>query len=1012
MRKIDFKQVREEFSTYIGNIGELCLDDEVLEQTGNVIFRVADGITPGGLEIPNGSNISNTVKGFINLVGDRPNQGDDAWFESVVVRGNYAYVLGSDSYINDSNNRSKLYKFDVRDGTLLWTKQISAGKGAEINVTVDAGVITLDSIALAGTGYIVGEELVFAGWNIGGSHPLNLFVIVVDTIDVNGEILTASVKPGYNAAGLSGTYYNLTAYNDDAQGSTCCVSYDDYNNKVIVVSNYQSGQGDVTFDNYWVWANIYVIDPTDGTITQTVTMSDGGDVLPTSIATYNKELGAAVVGMKFDEYREFGTLTMLATGNGYFDILKSNLDPEHYPGAPFNPANDFWVMGTGIAIMENVDNVNYYENLTSNVREGSGAEFSITDNGDTTYTLTAITNGGINYLAGHKIKILGTSLGGATPANDAIVTVTTAVSGVITAATVSGAAAGGSLITYTGLTGANHEVGSGFLGIYLINPTTGAPIYFGNNSQGTNYVTGDLVTFSGTQFAGGTSPANDITFIVVDVGGSGELISFNTQTGTGPTTGLRINVDTVDFTVEGSWTMKQNLGGEAFIWTPAWSNAIGGPSGDRFYDVCWSSDGNYLYAVGTGVYEVDYLQALVVKFNATTGAVIWSKDIKFTEAASNDREARAVVEILGSTDIMVAGAWYNGDISRYEIILTRVTSAGTVVWQKTYATTDGFGFDYEFNLKSINDGIILSFEQNTNNNNGLAYLQIDPTNGTVIRHRVLSADGNSNYNYYDTPTANFADIYTDTEGDYIVMAGYTYVPTDYYYNSLLFKLPIAGLHDIAFNERYSLGEHILNRHDWVVTTVTPAFDSFIPTEHINTIINLVDAKGYKTITPAGVLENFIYPLTDDSAGYIDFGDGSKQSFATDKIPQIPAANDYYLTPQDSGKHIFFEHENGTVYIPHRFDRYFPVGFTFTIVNTTGSDCWISTMYSMMAPPAVLKLAGRNISTTDVGIPDSGSGSMVTLIKIKDGYTIENSDGPGYYADMWMVSGPGDLYDNY
>ena len=106
----------------------------------------------------------------------------------------------------------------------------------------------------------------------------------------------------------------------------------------------------------------------------------------------------------------------------------------------------------------------------------------------------------------------------------------------------------------------------------------------------------------------------------------------------------------------------------------------------------------------------------------------------------------------------------------------------------------------------------------------------------------------------------------------------------------------------------------------------------------------------------------------------------------------------------------FELDNGVVYIQHREGRYFPVGFAFTIVNTTNNDCWVRTMTGTTAR-ARLKLAGRNIDTVDVGIPDSGSGSMVTVMKIKDGYTMANSDGPGDYPDVWMISGPGDVYDN-
>jgi hypothetical protein len=91
----------------------------------------------------------------------------------------------------------------------------------------------------------------------------------------------------------------------------------------------------------------------------------------------------------------------------------------------------------------------------------------------------------------------------------------------------------------------------------------------------------------------------------------------------------------------------------------------------------------------------------------------------------------------------------------------------------------------------------------------------------------------------------------------------------------------------------------------------------------------------------------------------------------------------------------------------------PVGFTFTIVNTTGSDCYVDMMYGNNEGtyPGTLKLAGRDISTPYIGIPDSGSGSMVTLMKIKNGYNLLNTDFDNYQQDVWIVSGPGDVYDN-
>jgi len=1002
----------------------LDADNTLLVNNVPVVTYDNGTLSVGGNAVSGGEpTISNTVKGFINLVGDRPNNEDNVWFESVVVHGQYAYALGGDDgYIDNSNNRSKVYKFDLETGAQVWVKQITAGRGATFDLTISAGnsIVTVDAVSAGGVGYKVGEEILIPGWQFGGSDPDNDVILIVDTIGGNNSVLTANVKPGYDTQGLSGTFTGISSPYDDARGDTVAISYDEFNNKLIVVTEYNSGRGDVN-DGSWNWVNVYTMNPTTGAIEETVTMTEEGDIYPNSIATYNADGKIAIVGEKYNEYREFGNLTMLNKANGYFDILKSNLDPEHYPGAPYNNYSDFWITGTGIANQENVDQVNEYVNVTTTVRQGSGAVFDLVNNGNGTYGFSTIATAGTNYRVGHKIKILGTSLGGATPDNDAIITVDEIDgSGGIVSATLTGTAPGVVGATFNGVTGSNYNTGSGYTAYIYINPTTGAFSYGGSNNGGTNYVAGDVITVAGTTFAGGTSPANDATLVVNAVDGSGTVQSIvgGTVSGTGPTTALRIRVDNVDFTVEGTWAMRQNLGGEAFVWTPSWSNAIGGPSGDRFYDVTWNEDGTALYAVGRGVYEVPYQQALVVKFDAVDGSIIWSKDIKFDEADGLQydpyRQARAVCMVPDSSDIMVGGEWYNPIANRSELILTRMTSAGAAVWQKTYGLESQGGEQYmdpEISLKASGNRVVMSFEQSTyGNGRGLAYMVINPANGTVDRHRVFSADGNSNYNYYNTPTANFADVYSDATGDYVVMAGYTYVPTDNYYNALLMKLPLDGLVDIAVDERRSIGEHIMNRHTVNITTMTPGFDSFTADEHLDTITNILDARNYVTRAPDGNLNVWSYTITDDSAGYLEFGDGSKQSFATDKIPQIPAANDYYLTEQDSGKHIFFEHENGWVYIPHWEDKSLPVGFTFTVVNTTGSDCYVETMTGD-TNRARLKLAGRNIDTYTIGIPDSGSGSMVTFLKIKQGYYMPNSAGDIDYPDVWIVSGPGDIYDN-
>ena len=79
-----------------------------------------------------------------------------------------------------------------------------------------------------------------------------------------------------------------------------------------------------------------------------------------------------------------------------------------------------------------VGNTNQYTNVATDAEDAIGqyAEFDISYASDSsnTYIIDAIENDGIQYAIGDKIKILGTALGGLTPANDATITVTSVAS--------------------------------------------------------------------------------------------------------------------------------------------------------------------------------------------------------------------------------------------------------------------------------------------------------------------------------------------------------------------------------------------------------------------------------------------------------------------------------------------------------------------------------------------------------------------------------------------------------
>jgi hypothetical protein len=144
-----------------------------------------------------------------------------------------------------------------------------------------------------------------------------------------------------------------------------------------------------------------------------------------------------------------------------------------------------------------------------------------------TYSVT-VTDGGTNYLPGHKIKILGSTLGGVDETNDIIITVDSLTEGAISSVSNTGTPAG-TAAQYTAVTGTNYNVGSGFTVFEVYQYSNG----LGVDNGGTNYVVGDVITLLGANITNGTTPENNITITVTEVLGSGEVVQRN-RTGTVP----------------------------------------------------------------------------------------------------------------------------------------------------------------------------------------------------------------------------------------------------------------------------------------------------------------------------------------------------------------------------------------------------------------------------------------------------------------------------------------------
>ena len=131
---------------------------------------------------------------------------------------------------------------------------------------------------------------------------------------------------------------------------------------------------------------------------------------------------------------------------------------------------------------------------------GNNAQFSVTANHTTgAYTDVTLLNGGVAYSATETITIFGTNLGGASPANDLVITIDTV-------------DASGAILTFTA------------------NPAAVATSV--NPNVGSGYTDNETLVIYGTQLDG-ESPANDLEIILTGaVGANGEISTF-TITGTG-----------------------------------------------------------------------------------------------------------------------------------------------------------------------------------------------------------------------------------------------------------------------------------------------------------------------------------------------------------------------------------------------------------------------------------------------------------------------------------------------
>ena len=368
---------------------------------------------------------------------------------------------------------------------------------------------------------------------------------------------------------------------------------------------------------------------------------------------------------------------------------------------------------------------------------------------------------------------------------------------------------------------------------------------------------------------------------------------------------------------------------------------------------------------------------------------------------------------MANDSIVVVHQQYNNDRDETdEVLVTKLDSSLNIVWQQFIGVNnDPNGNNwYSPNGKisvavdPATDEILLAwhtYNDEVFGDDAIYFVKLD-TDGEVIWKRIWGvheSDVRISYELYGNRALSI-------HGDQFTLVGYADAPDDDYDNGFIVTLPLDGT---------GVGEHGI----W--TYVEPKDDvvkvwrlsdrtstTFTATEHTGGITAVADVKYYYTDHPSEEFTFYPETILSNEGGAIEFADGSRQAFSTAIVPQVRiSAGRYTLRPEDSGRHILIETSNYSVVIPNWQKVVLPVGYTVTVINISGNDAYVNCENSDNYQGEMWSSNG-DMKTAYIRFPDTGSGQMITLIKIKEG---TRSDDAEDHGDIWMVAGADIINDD-
>ncbi len=432
---------------------------------GSQVTNIIDNSAGGGeyltLNIGSNANIGDTDIQLFDATGVVPNLALDRGDGVATFINN---VVGSTVSLS-SGLTSSLVSNTKTYPILTPTTVQPAGSGALLNIQRSGGSYSLSAIDLAGLNYEVGDKFLIDGTQLGGVTATNDMFGTVASITATGGIATVTLT-GTAVAGTE-NYTGIAAPLAGGIG----INPPQFN--VTMANNAFTSVG---------------VEGSPPNVSEDFVVNDrlliSGDQFPGGTSPAN-DLIIKVTGIQ--------TAVSGETGNINTVVIESGTAPNAdvlFPNVSFTTSS-----------------------------AGTTAEVDVRMQG-TSYAVI-VTVPGTGYSIGDTLLVSGTNLNGASPTNDATITIdNVGGSGDITAASISGTATNQQIVTP--LTG-TILAGTGALFDIALTPNNYAVTL---NVGGLNFFVDQELKILGTELQGQT-PANDITITITSVSGTGAITGFS-----------------------------------------------------------------------------------------------------------------------------------------------------------------------------------------------------------------------------------------------------------------------------------------------------------------------------------------------------------------------------------------------------------------------------------------------------------------------------------------------------